>query len=81
MTRLICQNTDFISTGPTVEFTDEIAAVRSEVNSLRSSGIHLTIVLSHCGYEMDLQIAAEVDGIDMIVGGHSHSFLYTGRYF
>ena len=29
---------------------------------------------------MDLRIAAEVEGIDVIVGGHSHSFLYTGKY-
>ena len=29
---------------------------------------------------MDLRIAAEVEGIDVIVGGHSHTFLYTGKY-
>ena len=29
---------------------------------------------------MDLSLAAEVEGIDVIVGGHSHTFLYTGKY-
>ena len=28
---------------------------------------------------MDRKVAAEVDGIDVIVGGHSHTFLYTGK--
>ena len=29
---------------------------------------------------MDLRIAAEVEGIDVIVDGHFHTFLYTGTY-
>ena len=29
---------------------------------------------------MDLSLAAEVEGIDVIVDGHSHAFLYTGMY-
>ena len=29
---------------------------------------------------MDLKMAEEVDGIDMIVGGHSHTFLYSGTW-
>ena len=27
---------------------------------------------------MDKKIAKEVDGIDLVVGGHSNTFLYTG---
>ena len=38
----------------------------------------IIIGLSHAGYGMDKKVAAEVDGIDVIVGGHSHTFLYTG---
>ena len=29
---------------------------------------------------MDLRIVAEVEGIVVIVGGHSHTFLYTGKF-
>lgn len=29
------------------------------------------------GYEDDLLTASQVSGLDVIVGGHSHTFLYT----
>lgn len=35
----------------------------------------LVIVLSHCGLDVDRRLAAEVPGIDLIVGGHSHHLL------
>ena len=28
---------------------------------------------------MDLRLAAEVEELDFVVGGHSHSFLFTGN--
>jgi 2',3'-cyclic-nucleotide 2'-phosphodiesterase (5'-nucleotidase family) len=35
----------------------------------------LVVALTHIGEEADLRLAAEVPGIDVIVGGHSHTFL------
>lgn len=37
--------------------------------------VDLVVVLSHIGVEDDRRLAAEVEGIDLIVGGHSHTFL------
>ena len=34
----------------------------------------------HADYDIDLRIAAEVEGIDVIIGGHSHTFLYIGKF-
>lgn len=34
---------------------------------------------SHCGLEVDREIAKHGGPIDIIVGGHSHSFLYSGE--
>lgn len=39
----------------------------------------IIIVLSHSGVEVDLAIAEHCGrDIDVIVGGHSHTFLFTG---
>jgi 5'-nucleotidase/UDP-sugar diphosphatase len=35
----------------------------------------LFVVLSHLGYDGDVALARAVDGIDVIIGGHSHVFL------
>jgi len=46
-------------------------AVRRAVAKLRPQ-VDLIIVLSHMGYPEDRQLATQVKGIDVIVGGHSH---------
>jgi 2',3'-cyclic-nucleotide 2'-phosphodiesterase (5'-nucleotidase family) len=33
----------------------------------------IIIVLSHCGFQADRELAAKVPGVDVIVGGHSHT--------
>lgn len=63
------------SPGNTIRFEDEIEYLKGAVSDLESQGINKIILLSHVGYERDKQIAAAVDGIDVIVGGHSHTLL------
>lgn len=61
-----------------LKFTDEVTAIRTEATKLRQKGANIIIVLSHCGIERDREIAKESgDYVDIIVGGHSHSFLYS----
>lgn len=43
------------------------------IKDLRSKGAALIIVLSHLGLDADRQLARQVPGIDIIVGGHSHT--------
>jgi len=38
----------------------------------------MLIALGHSGYDKDLEIAEQVAEIDVVVGGHSHTFLWTG---
>ena len=40
---------------------------------LRAEGADLVIVLSHLGYPQDLALAGRVDGIDVILSGHTHN--------
>ncbi len=63
------------SAGPNVVFSDPVAAVQQAVADLESQGISIIIVLSHLGYMADQSLASQVDGVDIIVGGHTHTFL------
>ncbi|XP_055386813.1 protein 5NUC-like [Condylostylus longicornis] len=62
-----------------VELTDEIEAINEEARSLRESGINIIIALGHSGYQKDQEIAKKCPDVDIVIGGHSHTFLYTGR--
>jgi len=49
--------------------------VQSVIDRLTESGIDKIVVLSHMGYENDLELAMALSGADVIVGGHSHTLL------
>ena len=47
-------------------------------DAYKNDDIDLTVVLTHIGFESDLELAAMLDpewGIDLIIGGHSHTIL------
>lgn len=61
-----------------VDVLDEIATARRVVGELRKQA-DIVVLLSHAGEATDLKLAAEVPGIDVIVGGHSHSRMPIGQ--
>jgi len=63
------------SPGPNVTFAEEIAYLKDAVGRIRAQGVNKVILLSHVGFLKDQQIAAQVEGISAIVGGHSHTLL------
>lgn len=58
-----------------LRFTDGIDETRTESARLRAEGADLVLVLSHLGYPQDLALAGRVDGIDVILSGHTHNRL------
>ena len=52
--------------------------MRKTVEELKQQNINKIIAVGHAGIEMDKRIAKEVDGVDIVVGGHTNTFLYTG---
>ena len=47
-------------------------------NAYKNDDIDLTIILTHIGYDSDLELAELMDpewGVDLIIGGHSHTIL------
>lgn len=66
------------SPGPRVRFVRAEEALPPLVARLRAEGVSHVVLLSHLGLARDRQVAAAVDGIDAIVGGHSHTLLGNG---
>lgn len=52
-----------------------IVDIQTEADKLKKQGVNKIILLSHVGFDYDQKIAKETDGIDIILGGHSHNLL------
>ena len=69
-----------------VEWQNAINVADKEAQKLREAGADMVIALSHLGYEKtdevyyDRGIALNTKHIDMIIGGHSHTFLNYPDY-
>ena len=61
-----------------VKFADVKETYEKYIQELRGQGARVIIGLSHCGYDVDQQVAQEVEGLDVVVGAHTHTFLYDG---
>ncbi len=68
-------NDELSSPGANIVFTDPSPAIQAEVDAMTADGINKIIVLSHSGYPTDLAIAMNTSNVDLIVGGHSNTFL------
>ena len=59
----------------TTVFLDEAETAQKMVDELAASGIDHIILLTHYGYGNELELAAMIDGVDVIIGGDSHTLL------
>ena len=60
------------------KFSDEVVAVQQEVAVLQAQSVTKIIALGNAGIEKDKEIAERVEGVDVVVGSYSHTFLYNG---
>lgn len=64
-----------------VRYNDPIIAAKQQVEALRNAGCQVVVCLSHLGYNYrgdrvsDTDLAQAVPGIDLVLGGHTHTFL------
>jgi 5'-nucleotidase len=62
-----------------LRFPDFVTIARRLVSELRQKGSSIILVLSHLGLIDDRILADEVDGIDIIIGAHTHDRLDAGE--
>ena len=64
--------------GSMVDIHDAVSEVERICNAYNALDIDCTVLLTHIGFEEDKMLAAQLDpalGVDIIIGGHSHTFL------
>ena len=73
---LITEETPTISNpGSNLVFENAVEQGKRIIQQFQRKGVNKIILLSHLGLKQDKKIAEEVEGIDIIVGGHSHTEL------
>ncbi|CAH0234271.1 Trifunctional nucleotide phosphoesterase protein YfkN [Peribacillus sp. Bi96] len=78
---LTTEETKDISSPGSIEFENYLEEAEKAVEAFEGMGVNKIVAISHIGYDdnaaydNDLTLAAKVKGIDVIVGGHSHTQL------
>jgi len=54
---------------------DLIGVTQNEVDKLTAAGVNKIILVTHIGYGADVAVAQGVSGVDVVVGGHTNTFL------
>ncbi|MFA5138632.1 MAG: bifunctional UDP-sugar hydrolase/5'-nucleotidase [Elusimicrobiota bacterium] len=68
-----------------LRFADEVETAKETVSELKAAGADVIIALTHIGLEDkgrpfgDETLAAKAPGIDLIIGAHSHTYLFEPR--
>lgn len=66
---------ELASPGPNVTIEDDVKSITSEVERLKGEGVNKIIAVTHIGYKRERDVIAKIPGVDVVVGGHSHSLL------
>jgi len=59
-----------------IHFACTVDTAKRMIPEMKKRGADMIVVLSHMGVESDKELARKVDGLDVIVGGHSHTELH-----
>lgn len=56
-------------------FLDEVETAQRYIDELKSRGVNKIILVTHYQFQNDIEMAGLLSGVDVIVGGDSHSLL------
>lgn len=60
---------------PDTVFADEAASAQAQIDALHQQGVEIIVLQTHYGYKADLALAQRLQGVDVIIGGDSHTLL------
>lgn len=63
------------SSCPELSFLSAEDSLRDAVETLQQQHVDIIVALTHIGLDQDLRLAKAIDGVDIFVGGHTHSLL------
>ena len=71
---------DASSPSDDITFSDDLLGIVEEaVEALTAEGVNKIILVSHTGVEVDLDLMPQLSGVDVFLGGHSHT-LFSNTY-
>lgn len=75
---VVTRQTAAISKPGGIRILPEADSINRETWRLKQQGVKIFILVSHVGFDFDQRLALLCPDIDVIVGGHSQTFLYSG---
>jgi 5'-nucleotidase/UDP-sugar diphosphatase len=83
ITGLIVPETPIMSSpGPELVFnSDLVGSAQAAIDEMTAQGVNKIILLTHIGINADREIIPQLSGVDIVIGGHSHTLIsnmYTG---
>ena len=63
------------SPGPNVTIGNDVADITAAIGELKKQGVNKIVALTHVGYPRDLAAIAKIPDVDVVVGGHTNTFL------
>jgi 5'-nucleotidase / UDP-sugar diphosphatase len=71
---LTIESTDELSSpGETISFQNHQEQAEKMVKMFQDKGVNKIVALTHLGKTVEVELAKTVEGIDVVVGGHSHT--------
>nr|ABS30897.1 5'-nucleotidase/putative apyrase isoform 2 precursor [Ornithodoros kalahariensis] len=75
----VTEETRTIATPGKAVIKDVIPSLEEEAKKLKAEGVDIIIAITHTGYDVDPYIVEKVTDLDILVGGHTNTFLYKGE--
>lgn len=68
----------FMDTTGEIEYINEVIALQGEVKKLLEQNVNIIIALGHADHDKDMEIAYEVEGLDLVIAGHRNVYYWNG---